>query len=217
MFIVLLVPAFAEAGSAFATATQQVVALSIPALPAFLRMLRLVCVGRRRRLLPRAQEAGAEPRHTLQGCCHPCVSAASRLVQPFCTRPPDFSGAYHLVVLLRAVPIPSSLLWRNRPRSMASFAGSRGQKRQDRSGPSDVEDEDTVPASSGTTVPRTSDLNHQDSDLPPRYQRPYSIYCARSPPLVQQDGQTSSLRIACSTTTSPRRPHPRSASSCRQS
>ena len=34
--------------------------------------------------------AGAEPRHTLPGCRHPCVSAASRLARPFCTRPPDF-------------------------------------------------------------------------------------------------------------------------------
>ena len=72
-------------------------------------MLRPVRANRCKRWLLHAWAAGAEPRHTRQGCRHPCVSAASRLTQPFCTRPPDLSGAYPLDVLLPAVlfsPLP---------------------------------------------------------------------------------------------------------------
>ena len=72
-------------------------------------MLRPVRANRCKRWLLHVRAAGAEPRHTRPGCRHPCVSAASRLTQPFCTRPPDLSGAYPLDVLLPAVlfsPLP---------------------------------------------------------------------------------------------------------------
>ena len=100
MFLALPLPAFAEAAFACATATQLVAASSIPALPAFFRMLRPVRAGHWKWLLLHVWVAGAEPRHTRQGCRHPCVSAAFRLSQPFCTRPPDIWGSVPLGVLL---------------------------------------------------------------------------------------------------------------------
>ena len=63
-------------------------------------MLRPAHAARWKRVLQHVLGAGAEPRHTRQGCRHPCVSAASRLAQPFCTRPPDLFGSVLLDVLL---------------------------------------------------------------------------------------------------------------------
>ena len=144
MIVALPWPAFAEAAFACATATQLVAASTIPAWPAFFRMLRPVRAQRWKRLLVHAWFAGAELGHTRQGCRHPCVSAASRLARPFCTRPPDFSGAYSWGVLL-----PVVLLFRSTPfhhlqssgdASMVSAAGAqtRGQtRRPDSSGDND--------------------------------------------------------------------------------
>ena len=99
MFVALHASSFAEAASACASATQLVVlhTCRMPALPQVLRPLH---AGRWKRLLPHAWAAGAEPRHTPQGCLHQCVSAASRLVQQFCTRPPDIWGSVPLGILL---------------------------------------------------------------------------------------------------------------------
>jgi hypothetical protein len=94
MFVALPCRLFAEAASACATATQRV-GFQACRMPAFPKMLRPLRAGRWKRLLPHARAVGAEPRHTLQGCRHPCVSAASRLAQPFCTRPPDFWERTH--------------------------------------------------------------------------------------------------------------------------
>ena len=100
MFFALPFPALAEAAFACATATQSVVSKSIPAHPAFFTMLRPAHAARWKRVLQHVLGAGAEPRHTRQGCRHPCVSAAFRLSQPFCTRPPDIWGSVPLGVLL---------------------------------------------------------------------------------------------------------------------
>lgn len=133
MLLALPLPASAEAEFACATATQLVGAPSIPAFPAFLRTLRPVHAERWKRLLLHARLSGAEPRHTPQGCRHPCVSAASRLAQPFCTRPPDFrertrwaSYCRVFVLLFRSAP------FRHRQSrgdaSMAASAKTRSQQ-----------------------------------------------------------------------------------------
>ena len=100
MFVALPCRLFAEAASACATATQRV-GFQACRMPAFPKMLRPLRAGRWKRLLLHARAVGAEPRHTLQGCRHPCVSAASRLAQPFCTRPPDLYGSVSLDILLQ--------------------------------------------------------------------------------------------------------------------
>ena len=142
MLFALPLPALAEVSIACATATEPALAQSIPALPACFRMLRPVHAERRRRLLQHASAAGAEPRPTLQGCRHPCVSAASRLSRPFCTRPPDFSGAYSWGVLLPVVLLFRSTPFRHRQSSgdasMAASAGAR--KKQDSSGDHELSD-----------------------------------------------------------------------------
>ena len=165
MLFALPFPAFAEAAFACATATQLVAASSIPALPAFFRMLRPVRAGHWKWLLLHVWVAGAEPRHTRQGCRHPCVSAASRLAQPFCTRPPDLFGSVLLDVLLLVS------LRRRMPQM-----GNRRQpnRRSGRlSGPPPDDDLDTTdpaaPADAvvpGASVFRISEIGIQDSNLP---------------------------------------------------
>ena len=71
MFLALPFPAFAEAAFACATATQLVGVSSIPAFPAFSRMLRPARAPCCKQELVCARAVGVEPRHTRTGCPHP--------------------------------------------------------------------------------------------------------------------------------------------------
>ena len=140
MFVALDTGLFAEAVFACATAAQLLVLqpcrliarTSCAGMPALSQVLRPLRAGRWKRLLPHARVAGAEPGHTPQGCRHPCVFAAFRLAQPFCTRPPDFSGAYHWASYYFLHRRRSSPRHPKR-RAMASYAGSRAHRRRDSS------------------------------------------------------------------------------------